>query len=140
MNISWACITLSSQWQNTLPQHLSTYCLKPKVEVASQKLGQHELALEELFFFGKPYSAQSTQFSVSLGTNSTDSNSLSRRQGFLGLSPFGSAGVGEFPPHLQTWITEPFQRMRVERNFHSSQMHWKQPRQSSGSDRISLTV
>ncbi len=77
---------------------------------------QYELALEELFY-GKPYCAQSTKFSVSLGTNATNANSLTKQRGFLGLSPIGSASVGVSPPPLQIWITEPIQRLRVERIF-----------------------
>ncbi|RXN18886.1 hypothetical protein ROHU_001960 [Labeo rohita] len=77
---------------------------------------QAELALEELFF-GKPHCPQSRPYAISLGTNCTDSNSLTRQRGFLGLSPIGSASVGESPPPLQTWIKDPNQRLRVERIF-----------------------
>ncbi|KAK2885211.1 hypothetical protein Q8A67_016048 [Cirrhinus molitorella] len=77
---------------------------------------QFELALEELFF-GRPFSPQSRDFSVSLGTNSTNPNSLSKQRGFLGLSPIGSASVGENPPPINTWISDPLQQMRVQRIF-----------------------
>lgn len=77
---------------------------------------QYELALEEMLF-GKPYSHSSNQFSVSLGTNTTNQNSLSRHRGFLGLSPVGSASVGEDPPPIETWITDPVQQMRIRRIF-----------------------
>lgn len=33
-------------------------------------------------------------------------------RGVLGLSPIGSASVGEGPPPLDTWIKEEFQRQR----------------------------
>ncbi|MGL5643877.1 MAG: hypothetical protein ACRCW3_03860 [Metamycoplasmataceae bacterium] len=77
---------------------------------------QHELALEEMFF-GRPHSPRSKQFSVSLGTNTTNPNSLSKQRGFLGLSAVGSASVGEDPPPLETWIADPLQRMRIHRIF-----------------------
>ncbi|KAL1268905.1 hypothetical protein QQF64_031194 [Cirrhinus molitorella] len=77
---------------------------------------QYELALEEMFY-GKPYSPQSVQFAVSLGTNSKNPNSLTKCRGFLGLSPVGSARVGEDPPPIETWISDPLQRMRVRRIF-----------------------
>ncbi|MGL5902895.1 MAG: hypothetical protein ACRCZO_09435, partial [Cetobacterium sp.] len=77
---------------------------------------QCELALEEMFF-GRPHSPRSKQFSISLGTNTTNPNSLTRQRGFLGLSPVGSASVGEDPPPLETWIAEPLQRMRIRRIF-----------------------
>lgn len=77
---------------------------------------QYELALEEMFF-GRPYSPRSNQFSVSLGTNTTNPNSLTKQRGFLGLSPVGSASVGEDPPPIETWITEPLQQMRIRRIF-----------------------
>ncbi|CAM4548046.1 unnamed protein product [Leuciscus chuanchicus] len=77
---------------------------------------QLELALEELFF-GKPNSRTSVQFSVSLGTNGTNTNSLTKRRGFLGLSPAGSASVGEYPPPLSTWFKDQLQQMRVIRIF-----------------------
>lgn len=38
-------------------------------------------------------------------------------RGVLGLSPIGSASVGEGPPPLDTWIKEEFQRQRVLRLF-----------------------
>ncbi|MGL5591361.1 MAG: hypothetical protein ACRDCF_01340 [Mycoplasmoidaceae bacterium] len=77
---------------------------------------QLELALEELFY-GKPYHRPSKAFSVSLGTSATDPNSLTKQRGFLGLSPVGSASVGESPPPLDTWFKDPIQQTRVLRIF-----------------------
>lgn len=77
---------------------------------------QVELALEELFF-GKPNNRASVPFSVSLGTNGTNPNSLTKRRAFLGLSPAESASVGECPPPLSTWFNDPVQQMRVMRIF-----------------------
>ncbi|CAM4428180.1 unnamed protein product [Leuciscus chuanchicus] len=54
--------------------------------------------------------------SKGLGTLSTDPKSLTKR-GFLGLSPVGSASVGESPPPIKIWISDPIQRMRIERIF-----------------------
>ncbi|KAK2892697.1 hypothetical protein Q8A67_012685 [Cirrhinus molitorella] len=66
---------------------------------------QHELALEELFY-GKPFSPQSVQFSISLGKDSKNPNSLTKHRGFLGLSPVGSASAGEDSPPIETWISD----------------------------------
>ncbi|XDV36630.1 hypothetical protein PO909_006376 [Leuciscus waleckii] len=83
---------------------------------SSWKAFQLELALE-YFFFGRPMCATSRQYASPLGVCSTNSNSLSRMRGFLGLSPIGSASVGEGPPPLEPWIKEELQRLRVLRLF-----------------------
>lgn len=75
-----------------------------------------ELDLEEMFY-GRLFYPQSRPYSISLGTHSTDPHSLTKRRGFLGLSPVGSASVGESPPPLKIWINDPIQRMRIERIF-----------------------
>ncbi|XP_047665816.1 uncharacterized protein LOC125140694 [Tachysurus fulvidraco] len=77
---------------------------------------QLELALEEIFF-GKTMSYSSKQFSVSLGTNSTHVDSLTKQRGFIGLAPVGSASVGDSPPPITTWIHDPVQQLRIERIF-----------------------
>lgn len=77
---------------------------------------QMELALEELFF-GRLFYPPSRPFAISLGTLSTDPNSLTKRRGFLGLSPVGSASVGESPPLIKIWISDTIQRLRIERIF-----------------------
>lgn len=59
----------------------------------------------------------SIPYSISLGTNSTDPNSLTKQRGFLGLSPMRSASVNESPPPLKIWINDPIQRQRIERLF-----------------------
>lgn len=67
-------------------QHLGGY-------TNSWKAFQYELALEELFY-GKPHTHSSKQYSISLGTNSTSPDSITKQRGFLGLAPVGSASVG----------------------------------------------
>lgn len=77
---------------------------------------QMELALEELFF-GRLFYPPSRTYAISLGTRSTDPKSLTKRRGFLGLSPVGSASVGESPPPIKIWISEPIPTTRIERIF-----------------------
>lgn len=80
------------------------------------KAFQYELALEKLFF-GCPICASSRLYSISLGVNSTHDDSLSKRRGFLGLSPVGNASVGTIPPPLNMWIKDESQQARVLRVF-----------------------
>lgn len=77
---------------------------------------QCEMVLEELFY-GRLLYHLPVLYSISLGTNSTDPNSLTKQRGFLGLSPVGSTSVGESPPPLKIWINDPIQRQRIERLF-----------------------
>lgn len=78
---------------------------------------QMELALEEILF-GRLFCPQSKPYSyISLGTDSSNPNSLTKRRDFLGLSPIGSASIGESPPPIKIWINDPIQIMRVERIF-----------------------
>lgn len=74
------------------------------------------MALEELFYRRLLYHP-SVPYSISLETTSADLNSLTKQRGFLGLSPVGSASVGESPPPLKRWINDPNQRQRIERLF-----------------------
>lgn len=71
----------------------------------------------EQFFFGRAICTTSRQYASALGVCSTNANSFSRMRGILGLSPIGSASVGEGPPPLSTWIKDELQRLRVLRLF-----------------------
>ncbi len=77
---------------------------------------QTELALEELFF-GRTFSPRSRPYSVSLGTSTTNKNSISKVRGFLGLAPVRSSSVGQSPPPLSMWLSDNVQRLRVARVF-----------------------
>lgn len=104
---------------------------------------QMELALEEIFF-GRLFCPQSKPFSISLGTDSSNHNSLTKRRGFLGLSPIGSASIGESPPPIKIWINDPIQIMRVERSSlslkHFSQNRLSSARHCCGSSFLTYTT
>lgn len=42
---------------------------------------------------------------------------LRKEEDFLGLSPVGSASVGDSPPPIKIWISDTIQRQRIERIF-----------------------
>lgn len=83
---------------------------------ASWRSFQSELALEE-FFYGQPLSPTDLKYSVSLGTNSTNSFSLTFERGFLGLVPFSSAVSEVEPPPLHHWTRDSLQISRIKRVF-----------------------
>lgn len=82
----------------------------------SWKAFQYELALEE-FFYGHPLSPLDLTLSVSLGTCSTNRNSITNERGFLGLAAHNSASVDEEPPPLHHWTKDSVQVERILRLF-----------------------
>ncbi|XP_029281300.1 uncharacterized protein LOC115003588 [Cottoperca gobio] len=92
-------------------QHANVGGYKP-----SWQAFQFELALEE-FFYGHPLCHTDYQLTVSLGTSSTNPNSLTNERGFLGLAPYNSASVGETSPPLRHWTRDDLQVTRIERLF-----------------------
>ncbi len=77
---------------------------------------QAKLAIEE-FLWGHPLSKVDTLWSVSLGTNSGNPNSMTHQRGFLGLAPANSACVGSEPPPITNWTQDNLQHMRIVRVF-----------------------
>ncbi|KAK7884033.1 hypothetical protein WMY93_027156 [Mugilogobius chulae] len=77
---------------------------------------QLELALEE-YHHGQPRTPAHGQFSVALGTSSTNARSLTRTRGILGLAPHTSASMGLSPPPLTIWTTNEIQQKRATQLF-----------------------
>lgn len=84
--------------------------------MASWTAYQAEMAIEQLIW-GHPLSPMDKLWSVSLGTDAVNPNSLSHRRGFLGLSPANSATMGCEPPPLENWTKDRVQILRIERLF-----------------------
>ncbi|CAL8238459.1 unnamed protein product, partial [Merluccius merluccius] len=83
---------------------------------ACWKAYQMELAFEELVY-GHPLGVFDRYYSPSLGTCSVSPRSATCLRGFIGLSAFNSAAVGDSPPPLNTWTGNSQLIQRVRRLF-----------------------
>ncbi|CAL8236452.1 unnamed protein product, partial [Arctogadus glacialis] len=75
-----------------------------------------ELALEEVFW-GHPLCQEDRVYSVSLGTASTDANSLTHYRGLPAQALPSTAAAGIEPPPLKNWTGDREQARRIERLF-----------------------
>ena len=74
---------------------------------------QAELALEEVFW-GHPLCQEDRVYSVSLGTASTDANSLIHYRGLPAQALPSAAAAGIEPPPLRNWTGDREQAERIE--------------------------
>jgi len=71
--------------------------------------------------FGHPFSLWDYEYSVSLGTSSNQSKSVTCQLGFASLAPTSSASAGLAPTLLRHWTSNQTQQSKIERLFRISE-------------------